>query len=53
MSVEGVLEEKNLTGPLKGSSFNELIGFFKSGQSYVYVQSDDHPDGEMRGQIYY
>lgn len=52
LSVEGILEEKDLTGPLTGSSFNELIGFFKSGQSYVYVQSDDHPEGEMRGQIY-
>ena len=53
LSVEGVVKEKDLTGPLKGSSFSELIGFFKSGQSYVYVQSDDHPEGEMGGQIYY
>lgn len=53
LSVEGMLEEKDLVGPLKGSSFSELIGFFKSGQSYVYVQSDDHPEGEMGGQIYY
>jgi hypothetical protein len=53
LSVEGVIEEKDLTGPLKGSSFSELIEFFKSGQSYVYVQSRDHPDGEMRGQIHY
>src|SRR5215211_7647739 len=53
LSVEGVVEEIDLTGPLKGSSFNELIEFFKSGQSYVYVQSRDHPDGEMRGQIHY
>lgn len=53
LSVEGVLEENDLTGPLKGSSFGELIGYFKSGQSYVYVQSRDHTEGEMRGQIYY
>ena len=53
LSVEGVIDEKDLTGPLKGSSFRELIEFFKSGQSYVYVQSRDHPDGEMRGQIHY
>jgi len=53
LSVEGVIDEKDLTGPLKGSSFSELIEFFKSGQSYVYVQSRDHPDGEMRGQIHY
>ncbi len=53
LSVEGIVEEKDLTGPLKGSSFSELIEFFTSGQSYVYVQSRDHPDGEMRGQIHY
>jgi hypothetical protein len=53
LSVQGVIDQKDLTGPLKGSSFRELIEFFKSGQSYVYVQSRDHPDGEMRGQIHY
>ena len=53
LSVEGIVEEKDLSGPLKGSSFSELIEFFKSGHSYAYVQSRDHPDGEMRGQIHY
>ena len=52
LSVEGVLEEKDLEGPLKGSSLNELIGLIESGESYVYVQSRDHPEGEIRGQIY-
>ena len=52
LSVEGVLEEKNLEGPLKGSSFRELMGLIESGESYVYVQSRDHPEGEIRGQIY-
>ena len=53
MSVEGVLEEKNMEGPLKGSSFRELIDLMESGESYVYVQSRDHPEGEIRGQIFY
>jgi hypothetical protein len=53
LSVEGVLEEKDLKGPLKGSSFNDLIQVFKGGQSHVYVQSRDHPEGEIRGQISY
>ena len=53
LSVEGVLEEKDLKGPLKGSSFNDLIGLIESGESYVYVQSRDHPEGEIRGQISY
>jgi hypothetical protein len=53
LSVEGVLDEKDLKCPLKGSSLNELIGLMESGESYVYVQSRDHPEGEIRGQIYY
>jgi hypothetical protein len=53
LSVEGVLEEKNLEGPLKGSSFSELMGLIESGESYIYVQSRDHPEGEIRGQISY
>jgi hypothetical protein len=53
LSVEGVLEEKDLKGPLKGASFDELIELIESGESYVYVQSRDHPEGEIRGQIYH
>ncbi|MGE5634830.1 MAG: CHRD domain-containing protein [Deltaproteobacteria bacterium] len=53
LSVEGVLEEKDLKGPLKNSSFSELIKVFEHGQSYVYVQSRDHPEGEIRGQVSY
>ena len=52
LSVAGVLEENDLKGPLKGSSFGELIRLIESGESYVYVQSRAHPDGELRGQIY-
>ena len=53
LSVEGILKEKDLKGPLKGSSFNKLIKIFKAGQSYIYVQSRDNPEGEIRGQISY
>ena len=53
LSVEGTLTEKDLEGPLNGSSFSELIRLIESGESYVYVQSRDHPEGEVRGQIFY
>ena len=53
LSVQGTLTEKDLEGPLDGSSFGELIRLIESGESYVYVQSRDHPEGEIRGQIYY
>ena len=42
-----------LEGPLNSASFSELIRLIESGESYVYVQSRDHPEGEIRGQIYY
>jgi CHRD domain-containing protein len=53
LSVEGYLKEKDLKGPLKGSSLNELIKLIESGETYVYVQSRHHPEGEIRGQIYH
>ena len=53
LSVAGILEEKDLEGPLKGSSFRELIRLIESGESYLYVQSRAHPEGEIRGQIHY
>jgi hypothetical protein len=53
LSVEGILNGKDLKGPLKESSFNELIELIDSGASYVYVQTRDHPEGEIRGQIYH
>lgn len=53
LSVEGILKEQDLKGPLKDSSLSELIELIESGESYVYVQTRDHPDGEIRGQIYH
>jgi len=52
LSVEGILKEKDLKGPLKGSSLNQLVELIESGESYVYVQSRDNPEGEIRGQIF-
>jgi hypothetical protein len=53
LSVEGILNEKDLKGPLKDLSFKELIQLFEYGQSYVYVQTRENPEGEIRGQISY
>jgi len=47
------LNEKDLKGPLKGSSLNELNKLIESVEIYVYVQSRHHPEGEIRGQIYH
>ena len=53
LSVEGYLKEKDLKGPLKGSSLNELIKSIESRETYVYVQSRHHPEDEIKGQIYH
>jgi CHRD domain len=53
LSVEGILNGKDLKGPLKDASLNELVELIESGESYVHVQTRDHPEGEIRGQIYH
>ena len=53
LSVEGTLTVNDLEGPLNDASISELIRLIESGESYVYVQSRDHPEGEIRGQIFY
>ena len=52
LSVEGSLGIKDLKGPLKNSSFTELIDLIQSGLAYLNVQSRDYPEGEISGQIF-
>ncbi|WP_306536487.1 CHRD domain-containing protein [Geobacter sp.] len=49
--AEGTLTENDLTGELMGKSFNELVQYIQSGETYVNVHTDANPDGEIRGQI--
>jgi hypothetical protein len=53
LSVEGTLPVNELEVPLNGASISEIIRLIESGESYVYVQSRDHPEGEVKGHIYY
>ena len=52
LSVEGSLYVKDLKGPLKNSSFGELIRLIEGGNAYLNVQSRDHPESEISGQIF-
>lgn len=52
LSVEGSVGVKDLKGPLKNSSFSELIDLIQEGNVYLNVQSDDYPEGEISGQIF-
>jgi hypothetical protein len=40
-----------LTGPLKDKTIADLVTAMQSGQTYVNVQTEDYPEGELRGQI--
>jgi hypothetical protein len=50
-SASGNIKEDSLTGPMKGKTIADLVLAMQSGETYVNVQTEDHPEGELRGQI--
>ena len=50
-SASGNINESSLTGPMKGKTISDLISALQSGETYVVVHTEDHPKGELRGQI--
>lgn len=48
---EGTISDKDLMGDLQGKPLGELVKLFESGDAYVNVHNDAHPDGEIRGQV--
>jgi hypothetical protein len=48
---EGTITAENLSGELMGKSLADLVQLIKSGDAYVNVHTDAHPEGEIRGQI--
>lgn len=49
MLSEGIITEKDLFGPLKGKSLDQLIFMIEAGHVYVNVHTSKYPDGEVRG----
>jgi hypothetical protein len=49
---KGNLKAADLTGPLAGKALSDLIKEIEAGNAYVNVHTTQHPDGEIRGQIF-
>jgi hypothetical protein len=50
-SASGNIQASDLTGQLAGKTLNELLSAMQGGSTYVNVHTEEHPKGELRGQI--
>ncbi|HEX9319984.1 MAG TPA: CHRD domain-containing protein, partial [Nitrososphaeraceae archaeon] len=46
----GNITASDLMGLLEGKSISDLVSEMKSGKTYVNIQTEAHPGGEIRGQ---
>ena len=49
--TSGNITNANLEGPMAGKTLMDLTQSMELGETYVNVHSQDHPNGEIRGQI--
>jgi hypothetical protein len=50
-SASGNVQASDLTGQLSGKTINDLVSTMQTGNTYVNVHTEEHPEGELRGQI--
>jgi hypothetical protein len=50
-TVQGTITARNLVGPLADRPLSDLIQQINAGNTYVNVHTEQHPDGEIRGQV--
>ncbi|MEO0650155.1 MAG: spondin domain-containing protein [Planctomycetota bacterium] len=51
VAVRRFVTEADLTGPLTGASFTDLLGEIAAGNVYLNIHTAQFPAGEVRGQI--
>ncbi|MFZ0555235.1 MAG: CHRD domain-containing protein [Nitrososphaeraceae archaeon] len=47
----GTITSSDLEGPMQGKAISDLVSAMSSGVTYVNVNTQANPDGEIRGQI--
>jgi hypothetical protein len=50
--VSGAITADQLVGPMKGKTIKDLVAKIRAGDVYVNVHTQEHPDGELRGQVH-
>lgn len=48
---QGNITAADLQGPIAGKSLTDMIHLMQSGNTYINVHTEQHPNGEIRGQI--
>ena len=51
MTMRGNVTDSSLTGSMAGQTIADLKTAMANGDTYVNLKTQDHPDGEIRGQI--
>jgi len=51
MIITGSFNTSDLIGPMQGKTILDLVALMKSADTYVSVDTEKHPTGEIRGQI--
>lgn len=49
--ASGSITADDLVGDWEGAAFEDAVGTFEEEEAYVNVHTEQHPDGEIRGQI--
>ncbi|WP_089607438.1 CHRD domain-containing protein [Bacillus cereus] len=49
----GMITQEDLVGPLVGQTLDALVNEIIAGNIYINVHTVQHPNGEIRGQLYH